>query len=74
MDASAEHASDVGSHDPSSKWDALCTDYADVFEKPTGVPPERPVMHDIELQDNSAKPPKPRIYRMTHLELAKVCK
>ena len=53
------------------KWDALLSEYADVFEPP-GPPVSRAIDHRIDLVDESAIPSKPRLYRMSKDELAAV--
>ena len=50
---------------------ALCDEYADVFEQP-GLPVRRDVDHRIDLHDESAKPPRPRQYRLSAAENAEV--
>ena len=50
---------------------ALCDEYADVFEQP-GLPVHRDVDHRIDLHDETAKPPRPRQYRLSAAENAEV--
>ena len=54
-----------------SKWKALLSEYADVFEAP-GKPVARAVDHRIDLLDPKAPPPCPRLYRMSEDELLAV--
>ena len=49
----------------------LCDEYADVFEQP-GLPVRHDVDHRIDLHDESAKPPRPRQYRLSAAENAEV--
>ncbi|GBG85816.1 hypothetical protein CBR_g40626 [Chara braunii] len=46
----------------------LLDEFADVFESPTGVVPDRPISHEIILEDGVV-PPKGCIYRMSEEEL-----
>ncbi|GBG66293.1 hypothetical protein CBR_g57892 [Chara braunii] len=46
----------------------LLDEFADVFESPTGVVPDRPISHEIILEAG-AVPPKGCIYRMSEEEL-----
>ncbi|GBG67145.1 hypothetical protein CBR_g81570 [Chara braunii] len=46
----------------------LLDEFADIFESPTGVVPDRPVSHEIILEAG-AVPPKGCIYRMSEEEL-----
>ncbi|GBG58662.1 hypothetical protein CBR_g63 [Chara braunii] len=46
----------------------LLDDFADIFESPTGVVPDRPISHEIILEAG-AVPPKGCIYRMSEEEL-----
>ena len=61
----------TGAMSPPTRWDKLCEQYADVFELP-GVPPTRDITHSIDLVDEQAQPPRPRVYRMSPAELAEV--
>ena len=54
-----------------SRWDAVCTEFADVFAEPT-MPIAREITHDITLADPTQPPPKPRRYRMSAAELQEV--
>ncbi|GBG83568.1 hypothetical protein CBR_g37286 [Chara braunii] len=47
----------------------LLTTYSDVFEAPHGVVPDRPIRHEIILEDG-AVPPRGCIYRMSEEELS----
>ena len=49
----------------------LCDEYAEVFEKP-GLPVCRDIDHRIDLHDKTAKPPRPRQYRLSAAENAEV--
>ena len=49
----------------------LCDEYADVFEQP-GLPVRRDVDHRIDLHNETAKPPRPRQYRLSAKENAEV--
>ena len=51
-----------------SKWKALLSKYANVFEAP-GKPVARAVDHRIDLLDPMAPPPRPWLYRMSEDEL-----
>ncbi|GBG72163.1 hypothetical protein CBR_g11096 [Chara braunii] len=46
----------------------LLDEFADVFESPTGMVPDRPISHEVILEAN-AVPPKCCIYRMSEEEL-----
>ncbi|GBG72152.1 hypothetical protein CBR_g11085 [Chara braunii] len=46
----------------------LLDEFADIFESPTGVVPDRPISHEIILEAG-AVPPKGCIYRMSEEEL-----
>ncbi|GBG71810.1 hypothetical protein CBR_g9219 [Chara braunii] len=46
----------------------LLDEFADVFESPTGVVPDRPIFHEI-IVEAGAVPPKGCIYRMSEEEL-----
>ncbi|GBG82993.1 hypothetical protein CBR_g36522 [Chara braunii] len=46
----------------------LLDEFADVFESPTGVVPDRPISHEVILEAG-AVPPKGCIYRMSEEEL-----
>ncbi|GBG73381.1 hypothetical protein CBR_g16095 [Chara braunii] len=46
----------------------LLDEFADIFESPTGVAPDRPISHEIILEAG-AVPPKGCIYRMSEEEL-----
>ncbi|GBG83557.1 hypothetical protein CBR_g37274 [Chara braunii] len=46
----------------------LLDSYGDVFEAPTGIIPNRPIRHEIILEDG-AVPPRRYIYRMSEEEL-----
>ena len=50
---------------------ALCDEYADVFEQP-GLLVHCDVDHRIDLHDETAKPPRPRQYRLSAAENAEV--
>ena len=50
---------------------ALCDEYADVFEQP-GLPVRCDGDHRIDLHDETAKPPRPRQYRLSAAENAEV--
>ena len=50
---------------------ALCDEHADVFEQP-GLPVHHDVDHRIDLHDETAKPPRPRQYRLSAAENAEV--
>ena len=67
----------AGPADVATPWQdqlqLLCEEFADVFERP-GPAPDRPITHSIDLQDEAAAPPKPRLYRMSPAELAEVRK
>ena len=54
-----------------SRFDMIANEFSDVFEPP-GMPPPRAVVHTIDLVDESSPPPKPKLYRMSPLELAEV--
>ena len=56
---------------PPSRCSNLVTEYSDVFEPP-GMPVERAIDHEIELEPG-ATPPYRRQYRVSAVELAKVC-
>ena len=49
----------------------LCDKYADVFKQP-GLPVCHDVDHRIDLHDKTAKPPRPRQYRLSAAENAEV--
>lgn len=49
----------------------VIAEYADVFKDPVGVE-DRNVTHRIDLMDEMAPVPRPRIYRMSQAELAEV--
>ena len=49
----------------------LCDEYADVFEQP-GLPVRHDIDHRIDLHDETAKPPRPRQYRLSAAENAEV--
>ena len=49
----------------------LCDEYADVFEQP-GLPVCHDVDYRIDLHDKTAKPPRPRQYRLLAAEIAEV--
>ena len=51
-----------------SKWKALLSEYADVFEAP-GKPVARAVDHRIDLLDPTAPRPCPRLYKVSEDEL-----
>ncbi|GBG82846.1 hypothetical protein CBR_g36375 [Chara braunii] len=46
----------------------LLDEFVDIFESPTGVVPDRPISHEIILEDGVV-PPKGCIYRMSEEEL-----
>ncbi|GBG77686.1 hypothetical protein CBR_g24132 [Chara braunii] len=46
----------------------LLDEFADIFESPTGVVPDRPISHEVILEAGAA-PPKGCIYRMSEEEL-----
>ncbi|GBG90739.1 hypothetical protein CBR_g51246 [Chara braunii] len=50
----------------------LLDEFADVFESPTGVVPDRPISHEIFLEAGVV-PPKGCIYRMSEEELTVLC-
>ena len=54
-----------------SKWKALLSEYADVFEAP-GKPVARAVDHRIDLLDPMAPLPHPWLYRISEDELLAV--
>ena len=54
-----------------SKIAALCDEYADVFEQP-GLPVHHDIDHHIDLHDETAKPPRPRQYRLSAADNAEV--
>ncbi|GBG80070.1 hypothetical protein CBR_g30437 [Chara braunii] len=47
-------------------------EFADIFESPTGVVPDRPISHEIILE-TGVVPPKGCIYRMSEDELVVLC-
>eukprot|EP00877_Chromochloris_zofingiensis_P013639 jgi/Chrzof1/8529/Cz03g14150.t1 len=57
--------------DPAAE--ALLQEYSDVFQTPTGLPPDRPVEHHIDIQPGST-PPFRQPYRMSTLELQELKK
>ena len=61
------------SFQPTTQWDLLCNDYADVFETPSGVPDHK-IKHWTDLIDKNAQPPKPQQYHMSSAELVEVHK
>ncbi|GBG71067.1 hypothetical protein CBR_g8366 [Chara braunii] len=63
--AAADQATDLSSD---SRVVRLLDEFADVFESPTGVMPDRPISHEIILEAG-AVPPKGSIYRMSEEEL-----
>ncbi|GBG88904.1 hypothetical protein CBR_g48516 [Chara braunii] len=62
---------DASSTDPSSdpRITELIDAYGEVFEGPHGVVPDRPIRHEIILEDR-AVPPRGCIYRMSEEELS----
>ncbi|GBG87469.1 hypothetical protein CBR_g45527 [Chara braunii] len=54
---------------PDSRITELLDAYGDVFETPHGVVPDRPIHHEIILEDG-AVPPRGCIYRMSEEELS----
>ena len=50
---------------------ALCDEYADVFDQP-GLPVRCDIDHHIDWHDETAKPPRPRQYRLSAAENAEV--
>ena len=50
---------------------ALCDEYADMFDQP-GLLVCRDIDHCIDLHDKTAKPPRPRQYRLSAAENAEV--
>ena len=52
------------SSQPTTRWDLLCNEYAEVFETPSGVPDHK-IKHWIGLIDKNAQPPKLQHYRMS---------
>ncbi|GBG88512.1 hypothetical protein CBR_g47983 [Chara braunii] len=50
----------------------LLDEFADIFESPTGVVPDRPMSHEIILEAGVV-PPKGCIYRMSEEELEVLC-
>jgi len=40
-----------------SRWQAVCREFQDVFEAPSGLPPARAIEHKIELLDPDATIP-----------------
>jgi RNase H-like domain found in reverse transcriptase/Reverse transcriptase (RNA-dependent DNA polymerase)/Integrase zinc binding domain/Retroviral aspartyl protease/Chromo (CHRromatin Organisation MOdifier) domain len=79
------HANSVASNEPApcntgcltvdqqAALDALLTEFAVVFQEPTGLPVDRPVKHKIELEAG-ATPPFRQPYRMSAVELAELKK
>ncbi|GBG81495.1 hypothetical protein CBR_g32483 [Chara braunii] len=53
---------------PDPRFVQLLDSYGDVFEAPTGIVPNRPIRHEIILEDG-AEPPRGCIYRMSEEEL-----
>ena len=47
------------SFQPTSRWDQLCNEYADVFETPSRVPDHK-VKHQIDLINENVQPLKLR--------------
>ncbi|GBG76305.1 hypothetical protein CBR_g22053 [Chara braunii] len=67
--AAAESQPTDLSSDPRVVW--LLDEFADIFESPTGVVPDRPISHEVILQAD-AVPPKGCIYRMSEEELTEL--
>ena len=61
------------SSQPTTQWDLLYNDYADMFETPSGLPDHK-IKYWIDLIDQNAQPPKQRQYRMSNAELMEVLK
>ena len=59
-----------GASNDATRWNAIVTEYSDVFEPP-GMPAERDTVHQIELEPGSV-PPYKRQYRVSTAELAEV--
>ena len=55
----------------SQHLDSVKSEFADVFAKPSGLPPDRGIEHVIPLEPN-AQPPFKRMYRLSPSELVKV--
>ncbi|GBG77668.1 hypothetical protein CBR_g24114 [Chara braunii] len=58
------------SSDPRVVW--LLDEFADIFESPTGMVPDRRISHEIVLEAG-AVPPKGCVYRMSEEELTVLC-
>ena len=54
-----------------TEFATLCDEYADVFEQP-GLPVRCDIGNIIDLHDETAKPPRPRQYRLSAAENAEV--
>ena len=45
------------SFQPTTRWNLLWNEYADMFETPSGVPDHK-IKHQIDLIDENTQPPK----------------
>ena len=55
----------------STGLDAVKQDYADIFNEPAGLPPDRGIEHVIPLEESS-QPQFKRMYRLSPAELVEV--